>query len=1255
MEQKLIENERLQAKENAIKDFNNSGLAMVYKSFNFMAPEQYNESFREKEMEFQNKVEKCMESIHDYNNDYLEMVYEPNVILEVSRKVFETMIKQNSKNIASINNTISRLAQYRNMEPQAMKELKALAIEAKRLVPTDNEMDPTVKDTSILRKRYVEQLFDETQKKLIENFRKKNQEMVVKALKVYEKLNETIKADVGTQTTDIGTIRKLKAEIEMLEDSKRAVTRSLRAEITNLKTKHHDRVKKLETDIRTKRDKIRESTKKLLDATIEVEASRENMKQHASTVRKMKDKRNALERKVEFLNQLNHGLYSCIHDLYELVLGIAENLKNYFPIPDPAEFLERLKTVKDDPDKNGVMTDRKTAKKGKRGILKKKGSKLTSGVFKSRNTLDSFDFDDSEAGKTPEKGKSGLPVLPLENHEKRVVINDLGMIDLSIAVDSMKKAFEAMINHNYIREGNNINFNLFGISEEKMVKIHVYERFSADQGVMLEPILGTSKSSKNQYKKMSNLEIRKFQRELRAKEKTLIQLEHKLADREKSIHREKTRLASRNISGNRSIYPSRASSRNIEVNSKISSRGVTRNNYDRSQTVKSRPWGMGGRGGAGLMINSNRINLGDGTPSMFGGGSLLFPNNSIEKELSMLIPDRYLHKKRPEASEDIRGFSTPAIGRNNGMSYATKEILRKATFEMERKHDPSRLTQYGLFCKILEYLSFLDIEKDQLNRLFRMIEFVFFGLDKAPNNAFKTKGEEYRSKILQKVKQMKARKKKNGRAKQPSSFKEYLEKSSEYQLMAEDEAAAHNESNFSSLVYNKKHMVSGVTTTLRTSNNSSNIVSEVRPKKNSSSVAELPFSPTIGDSNRDLFKSVPPSQPTFEDPFKHNRKVNKQTLNAYLEIKAPKKKKLGLVEFVISEKIGDTSKLKNMLSMTQRVDYIMKGFRDKIMGDEAAQKYLGKTTTRSSNRGPQNMYLRTGSERVNTRSSRRFISFDQPIFQVGPQKVVNKDLGGDKQIYGGENALNGKEVDLKHGLKEPQNKNSMEVSKLRINPNLAKHHKITSVPEIIKSKLYEEFNPLDKKNANFDKFAEKIMMAFQPGQDPIKNGLRNTVTTLPLPTHGIPKLPVFRNPQNSAFTSPRKDLNTLVVTSSGKFQVKFKQLVVRELEKFVGVHQRNHDNICPHLMKFYQRLASLFKNLNAGQGRDGDWFKMKKIDLKAIDFSTLVKKRKSSKNKKRSHRRKDAGDQTYRGSGGRGLFSEFMKTGAGFGSMGAFG
>ena len=92
-------NKKLHSKEEAVKDYIENGFELVATRFNFMEDENINALRLKRKREFESKVQTCLESIHKYDNEFIDTMFEPKVIMEVTNKVYDKMISTSEKTI----------------------------------------------------------------------------------------------------------------------------------------------------------------------------------------------------------------------------------------------------------------------------------------------------------------------------------------------------------------------------------------------------------------------------------------------------------------------------------------------------------------------------------------------------------------------------------------------------------------------------------------------------------------------------------------------------------------------------------------------------------------------------------------------------------------------------------------------------------------------------------------------------------------------------------------------------------------------------------------------------------------------------------------------------------------------------------------------------------------------------------------------------------------------------------------------------
>jgi hypothetical protein len=74
-------------------------MELVNSNFNLMADSDLNDLRRRRKEEFDYKVEQCLEAMSKQDTGVLDLMFEPQVIIKVTDKVYEKMISQTSRTI----------------------------------------------------------------------------------------------------------------------------------------------------------------------------------------------------------------------------------------------------------------------------------------------------------------------------------------------------------------------------------------------------------------------------------------------------------------------------------------------------------------------------------------------------------------------------------------------------------------------------------------------------------------------------------------------------------------------------------------------------------------------------------------------------------------------------------------------------------------------------------------------------------------------------------------------------------------------------------------------------------------------------------------------------------------------------------------------------------------------------------------------------------------------------------------------------
>jgi CTP:phosphocholine cytidylyltransferase-like protein len=115
------------AKDAALVDFMENGMELVNKKFNMMADSEMHDLERTRKIEFEEKVAKCVQAIETMDNQTIDMMFEPKVIIKVTDKVYGKIMSQTDKTIDSLNLMIKKLETHQLGEFNSLEELRDLA------------------------------------------------------------------------------------------------------------------------------------------------------------------------------------------------------------------------------------------------------------------------------------------------------------------------------------------------------------------------------------------------------------------------------------------------------------------------------------------------------------------------------------------------------------------------------------------------------------------------------------------------------------------------------------------------------------------------------------------------------------------------------------------------------------------------------------------------------------------------------------------------------------------------------------------------------------------------------------------------------------------------------------------------------------------------------------------------------------------------------------------------------------------------
>ena len=285
-------------KQDAIIDFQGNGLSLIQAEFNFMDEVDKTNLLSGRRKEFNEKVERCLRSIHDYEDNYLDMVFEPRVIMEVTQKVYEEMIGQSKKNIEQLDHAISSLSRFDSTQPTAIRELKILARQMRGVDGTFNiSEDP--KNSLFMRKEYVDEFLKKTQSSILDAVRKHNQKIALRAILIWDELSKSRMQSMSTQTYDNKELTILKKKLRDSVKRREDIEKRLRDKLALEKSRGLDLARKAELDSQVTRDRIKTLNQSLIAAQVENDENKLILDQMTKSIRNYKKEVELLEEKTE--------------------------------------------------------------------------------------------------------------------------------------------------------------------------------------------------------------------------------------------------------------------------------------------------------------------------------------------------------------------------------------------------------------------------------------------------------------------------------------------------------------------------------------------------------------------------------------------------------------------------------------------------------------------------------------------------------------------------------------------------------------------------------------------------------------------------------------------------------------------------------------------------------------------------------------------------------------------------------------------
>lgn len=266
------EEKKVLAKKEALHDYLKNGLDLMYDGFNFMSDEHKKEEREKRERDMQEKVKKCMLSMHKFDSDYLSSMYEPRVILEVSRRIYGRMMEQSQSTVTSLNNSLQRLSKFKKTEPEALGELEIIAEDMRKA--QDLEFSLKTIDPRFVKDSYLEEFINNNENMVIQTFKKYNKKIALKTIDLYNKKHLKTSEDFSCQTDDSNFTYQLIQKVRRLTKEKTKLQNTMINQINSERKKFDNKIEKMAIDLKMQKEKYSEVNSKLVSTMHDLAKSR---------------------------------------------------------------------------------------------------------------------------------------------------------------------------------------------------------------------------------------------------------------------------------------------------------------------------------------------------------------------------------------------------------------------------------------------------------------------------------------------------------------------------------------------------------------------------------------------------------------------------------------------------------------------------------------------------------------------------------------------------------------------------------------------------------------------------------------------------------------------------------------------------------------------------------------------------------------------------------------------------------------------
>ena len=343
IEQKKLNRAKNEALAEAVRDYREHGMDAVYKDFNFTDEVTLGEKESKRMKAFHKKVNRCMSSIHDYQDDYLELVYDPRVILEVNKRVYDKMISQFKTNIKSLNSTISRLSQYHGTQPTTIKELKNLAKDMRAHIPEIQEQDISYVPMKILREDYSERVLNDTEKGLKHFIGKKNEQIAFKAVQIYQKMMYRETAEATMQTDQDPRLKFLEDELNFQKENRKVAERKVADQRSKEIDSRAQLIKEHELENKFKQKRISQLSYRLSEFESKLMREKVDTEQNAEAAKRMRIELKNLKEQDDHLVKLTDRLITFLNKIHSGMDEVSRGLSHCFTKEIGEEYKQKKK------------------------------------------------------------------------------------------------------------------------------------------------------------------------------------------------------------------------------------------------------------------------------------------------------------------------------------------------------------------------------------------------------------------------------------------------------------------------------------------------------------------------------------------------------------------------------------------------------------------------------------------------------------------------------------------------------------------------------------------------------------------------------------------------------------------------------------------------------------------------------------------------------------------------------------------------